>query len=45
MNSSTTYASDRSFPYVLVCSICGTIISLGSVWLSMVTAFSPVVGA
>jgi hypothetical protein len=42
MNTST---QDRSFPYVLVCSTAGTIISLVSVWVSTAMAFSPVVGA
>jgi hypothetical protein len=45
MNSSATYTSDRSFPYVLICSMFGTVVSLGSVWVSTAMAFSPVVGA
>ena len=28
-----TFSSDRSFPYVLVCSTLGTVVSLASVWL------------
>jgi hypothetical protein len=32
------FSSDRSFPYVLVCSMLGSVISLASVWL--VTAHS-----
>jgi hypothetical protein len=32
------FSSDRSFPYVLVCSMLGSIVSLASVWL--VTAHS-----
>jgi len=45
MNSTATYTSDRSFPYVLICSIFGTVISLGSVWISTAVAFAPAVGA
>jgi len=45
MNSTATYTSDRSFPYVLICSTLGTVVSLGSVWVSTAIAFSPVVGA
>jgi hypothetical protein len=45
MNSSTTYASDRSFPYVLICSTFGTVLSLAAVWLSTVATFSPMIGA
>jgi hypothetical protein len=32
------FSSDRSFPYVLVCSMLGSVVSLASVWL--VTAHS-----
>jgi hypothetical protein len=32
------FSGDRSFPYVLVCSMLGTVVSLASVWL--VTAHS-----
>jgi hypothetical protein len=32
------FSSDRSFPYVLLCSVLGTVVSLASVWL--VTAHS-----
>lgn len=28
------FSSDRSFPYVLICSTLGTVISLASVWLA-----------
>lgn len=28
------FSSDRSFPYVLLCSTLGTIVSLASVWLA-----------
>ncbi len=45
MNSSATYTSDLSFPYVLICSTLGTVVSLASVWLSTAAAFSPVIGA
>ena len=33
-----SFSSDRSFPYVLVCSMLGTVVSLASVWI--VTAHS-----
>ena len=32
------FSEDRSFPYVLVCSMLGTVVSLSSVWI--VTAHS-----
>jgi hypothetical protein len=32
------FSSDRSFPYVLLCSMLGTVVSLASVW--MITAHS-----
>ena len=32
------FSSDRSFPYVLLCSTLGTVVSLASVWI--VTAHS-----
>ena len=32
------FSADRSFPYVLVCSMLGSVVSLASVWL--VTAHS-----
>ena len=32
------FSSDRSFPYVLACSMLGTVVSLASVWI--VTAHS-----
>jgi hypothetical protein len=41
MNSSETYASDRSFPYVLICSTFGTIVSLAAVWLSTAVTYAP----
>ena len=28
------FSSDRSFPYVLLCSTLGTVVSLASVWLA-----------
>ena len=27
------FSSDRSFPYVLLCSTLGTVVSLASVWI------------
>jgi len=41
----TTQNSDSSFPYVLVCSTVGTIVSPASVWLATALSFAPVVGA
>jgi len=40
-----TDPNDNRFPYVLLCSILGTIVSLASVWLETCHAFAPVVGA
>jgi hypothetical protein len=36
---------DRTFPYVLVCSTLGTIVSLAAVWIMTSAAFAPVTGA
>ena len=36
---------DNSFPYVLVCSMLGTIISLATVCIMTAASFAPVVGA
>ncbi|MGV1015456.1 MAG: hypothetical protein ACOYB4_10840 [Methyloceanibacter sp.] len=43
MNSSETYTSDRSFPYVLICSLSGTVISLAAVWLSTALTYGPMI--
>jgi hypothetical protein len=40
-----TSFTDNSFPYVLICSTFGTILSLASVWIATVKSFSPVLGA
>lgn len=40
-----TSFTDNSYPYVLVCSTFGTIVSLASVWIATVQSFAPVVGA
>ena len=40
-----TSFTDKSFPYVLVCSTFATIVSLASVWLATAQSFSPVLGA
>jgi len=40
-----TQAFSRTFPYVLICSLFGMIVSLGSVWVSTAVAFSPVISA
>ena len=34
---------DRKFPYVLVCSTLGTIVSLASVWIMIAHSFAPMV--
>ncbi len=36
---------DSSFPYVLVCSTLGTLVSLAGVWIFTALSFAPVVGA
>jgi hypothetical protein len=36
---------DRSFPYVLVCSTLGTLVSLASVWIFTAMSFAPTMGA
>ena len=36
---------DTKFPYVLVCSTFGAIVSLASVWLVTALAYAPTVGA
>jgi hypothetical protein len=41
----TRTMTDTSFPYVLVCSTLGTVISLASVWLGTSLTFAPVLGA
>lgn len=43
MNSSETYTSDRSYPYVLICSLSGTIVSLAAVWLSTAMTYGPMI--
>jgi hypothetical protein len=40
-----TSFTDNSFPYVLVCSTFGTMVSLASVWIATVQSFAPVLGA
>ena len=35
-----TSFTDNSFPYVLICSTFGTIVSLASVWLATAQSFS-----
>jgi hypothetical protein len=39
------FSTDRSFPYVLVCSMLGTVISLASVWIMTAHSFAPVIVA
>jgi hypothetical protein len=48
MNTLTTYEADKaddSFPYVLVSSLLGALLSLAAVWASAVTNLGPMVGA
>jgi hypothetical protein len=48
MNTFTTYEADKadeSFPYVLVSSLLGALVSLAAVWASAVTNFGPMLGA
>jgi len=40
-----TSSTDNSFPYVLVCSTLGTIVSLASVGFATALSFAPMVGA
>jgi hypothetical protein len=41
----TRSITDTSFPYVLVCSTFGAIVSLASVWLVTALTYAPVVVA
>ena len=41
----STDNQDRSFPYVLVCSVFGTVVSLASVWLATAISYAPMIGA
>jgi hypothetical protein len=43
--TSMTDPNDDRFPYVLLCSTLGTIVSFASVWIETYHAFVPVVGA
>jgi hypothetical protein len=46
MFAMTSYDTDNnSFPYGLVYSLVGTIVSLAGVWIFTTLAFAPVVGA
>jgi hypothetical protein len=49
MQASTETASfhsaDNSFPYALIYSTFGTILSLASVWIVSAQSFAPVLGA
>jgi hypothetical protein len=36
-----TNTTDNSFPYALVCSTLGTIVSLASVWIATAQSFAP----
>ena len=48
MNTLTTYDADKvddSFPYVLVSSLLGALVSLATVWLSAANTFASMLGA
>jgi hypothetical protein len=48
MTTVTRFETDKiddSFPYVLVSSLLGALVSLAAVWASTATAFGPMVGA
>jgi hypothetical protein len=48
MTTVNTFATDEiddSFPYVLVSSLLGALVTLAAVWFSAATAFGPMVGA
>ena len=34
------FSADRSFPYVLVCSMLGTVVSLASVWIMTASSYA-----
>lgn len=40
-----TATTDTSFPYVLVCSTLGTVVSLASVWLAASLSYAPMIAA
>jgi hypothetical protein len=40
-----TTTTDNSFPYVLLCSTLGTIVSLASVWLATSLSYAPMIVA
>ena len=37
----TTDTTDNSFPYVLLCSLAGTLVALAGVWIGSVIAYAP----
>jgi hypothetical protein len=39
------FSADRSFPYVLLCSMLGTVVSLASVWLVTAQSYAQVMVA
>ena len=41
----STDNQDRSFPYVLVCSMFATVVSLASVWIATAISYAPVMVA
>jgi len=40
-----TSFTDNSFPYVLICSTFGTIVSLATAWIATAQSFAPVLAA
>ena len=45
VNTFETDKIDDSFPYVLLSSLLGALLSLAAVWISAATTFAPMVGA
>jgi hypothetical protein len=35
------FSADNSFPYVLVCSMLGTVVSLAFVWIMTAASYAP----
>jgi len=43
--NASSHCADRPFPYALIYSTFGTIVSLASVWIVSAQSFAPVLGA
>ena len=39
------FSADRSFPYVLLCSTLGTVVSLAAVWIMTAHSYAPMLTA